>query len=341
MLPIRYRAPADANFWLTALRSVRALPAVESAALVVNDSGPLHGGDLLRGGIVPDGQMAPIGGFSLSYRSVGGDYFRTLGIPLVAGRPILDSDTGSSEGVVVLNRAAAAALWPGQSPLGKRLRGGGRPLRVVGIVPDFKLTQLDGEVSLQMYTSMQQDEGGFAGSSAILLRTKPGARAIADQTKAILLNLEKRMEGVEVQTMAQVRWKLLTAERFRAAVLLVFAGTATFLALIGIFGLVSYSVAQRHREIGVRVALGATYSRIVSGVLREALVPTLLGIAAGTAGALAASRLLAAFLFGVPPRDPLTFLAAIGLFFGAAFVAALIPALRSVRVDPAVALHHD
>ena len=212
-------------------------------------------------------------------------------------------------------------------------------MRVVGIVPNFKLTRLDGEVSLQMYTSMPQQPEP-AGTSTIMLRTKPGARGMADRTKAVLLNLERDLR-LEVLTMAQVRWKLLASERFRTAVLLIFAGTATFLALIGIFGLVSYTVAQRHREIGVRVALGATYSRIVSLMLRQALVPTVLGIVAGTVGALAVSRLLTAFLFEVPATDPATFSAAIGLFFCAAFVAALVPALRSFRVDPAVALRHE
>jgi predicted permease len=339
-LPMRYRPPVDTEFWLSALPYLRELPEVESAALAVNDGGPLGGGDMLRSGIVPEGQTGGQGrGFSLSHRSVGGGYFSTLGIPLVSGRPILDSDTASAEGVVVLNRAAAAALWPGEDPLDKRLGGFGRRLRVVGVVPNFKLTRLDGEVSLQMYTSMlQQPEP--AGTSTIMLRAKPGARAMADRTKAVLLNLERDLR-LEVVTMAQVRWKLLASERFRTAVLLVFAGTATFLALIGIFGLVSYTVAQRHREIGLRVAFGATYSRLVSLMLRQALVPTVLGIVAGTVGALAFSRLLAAFLFDVPATDPVTFSAAIGLFFCAAFVAALVPALRSFRVDPAVALRHE
>ena len=158
-LPMRYRSPADSGFWLSALRHLRELPDVESAALAVNDGGPLGGGDIRRGGIVPEGQTGGQGrGFSLSHRSVGGGYFSTLGIPIVSGRPILDSDTAGTEGVVVLNRAAAAALWPGEDPLGKRLGGGWR-LRVVGIVPNFKLTRLDGEVSLQMYTSMQQQPG--------------------------------------------------------------------------------------------------------------------------------------------------------------------------------------
>jgi putative ABC transport system permease protein len=338
-LPLRYRAPTDIEFWSSALRIVRELPDVESAALVVN-SGPLTGAAGTFAGIVPEGQAAGPGrGFRLSHRSVGGGYFTTLGIPIVSGRPILDSDTAGTEGVVVINRAAGAALWPGEDPLGKRLRGMGW-LTVVGVVPDFKLARLDGEVTPQMYTSMRQPSMG-AETSAILFRTKPGARAMADRTKAILLNLEKDMEGLEALTMAQVRWKLLASERFRTAVLLVFSGTATFLALIGIFGLVSYTVAQRHREIGLRVALGATYSRVVSLMLRQALVPTVLGIVAGIAGALAASRLLAAFLFEVEATDPATFSAAIGLFFCAAFVAALVPALRSFRVDPAVALRHE
>jgi predicted permease len=340
-LPTSYRSPADTEFWLSALRTLRELPDVESAALVVNDGGPLDGGDILRGGIVPQGQTAlKGGGFSLSHRIVGGGYFSTLGIPIVSGRPILDSDIAATEGVVVLNRAAAAALWPGEDPLGKRLGGGFRPLRVVGIVPNFKLTRLDGEVSLQMYTSTLQDQSASAGTSTIMLRAKPGASAVAERTKAVLLNLEKDSRP-DVRTMAQVRWKLLASERFRTAVLLVFAGTATFLALIGIFGLVSYTVAQRYREIGLRVALGATYSRLVSLMLRQALVPAVLGMVAGTVVALAVSRLLAAFLYEVGPTDLVTFSAATGLFLCAAFVAALVPALRSFRVDPAVALRHE
>jgi putative ABC transport system permease protein len=217
-LPMRYRAPADTEFWLSALRHLRELPEVEGAALVVNDSGPLGGHDNSRGGIVPEGQTGGQGrGFSLSHRGVGGGYFTTLGIPIVSGRPILDSDTDRNDGVVVLNRAAAAALWPGEDPLGKRLGGFGRRLTVVGIVPNFKLTRLDGEVSLQMYTSMLQQPMG-AETSTIMLRAKPGARAITDRTKAILVNLDKDVSHIDVLTMAQVRWKLLASERFRSAI---------------------------------------------------------------------------------------------------------------------------
>jgi ABC-type antimicrobial peptide transport system permease subunit len=308
----------------------------------LNDAGPLSGGDIKFGGIVPEGQTAGPGrGFSLSHRSVGGGYFDTLGIPIVSGRPILDSDTADAESVVVLNQAAAAALWPGDDALGKRLAGGPSGLlKVVGLVPNFKLTRLDGDVSLQMYTSMLQ-RPSFAQASTILLRATPDARAIAGQTKAILLNLEKDMPSVEAMTMAQRRWTLLTPERFRTTVLLIFAGTATFLALVGIFGLVSYTVTQRHREIGLRAALGASDANLVSLMLRHALVPAVLGIAAGLVGALAGARLLNAFLFGVKATDPASFGAAIVLFLCASFLAALVPALRSLRVNPAVVLRHE
>ena len=142
---------------------------------------------------------------------------------------------------------------------------------------------------------------------------------------------------------ARIQRVLIAFETAVALVLLVGAGLLanSFGRLIGIFGLVSYTVAQRQREIGLRVALGATHSGVVSLMLRQALVPTVLGIVAGVSVALAGSRLLAAFLFDVQTTDPATSSAAIGLFFCAAFIAALVPALRSFRVDPAVALRHE
>jgi predicted permease len=343
-LPTRYRSPADLQYWTEALRRTRELPFVERATLVVNDSGPLGGGDIRMSGIVPEGQPAVRGGgLSLSARHVGGDYFSTLGIPIVAGRPILDSDTASGEPVVVLNRAAAAALWPGQpadDAINRQITFGDRPIRVVGLVADFKLTRLDGDVSLQMYAPIGQLPGS-AGTSVILLRAKPGAQAVADRATAILRNLEKDLVWVDVASLADVRWKLVATERFRTTVLTVFAGTAVFLALVGIFGLVAYTVTQRTREIGLRVALGATGMGVAALMARHALAPALIGMAAGLAGAVAASQLVASFLFEIQPTDPVTFASAIGLFAAAAVTASLIPALRSGRVNPADVLRHE
>ena len=339
-LPPRYQSPRDTEYWMNALRLIRELPGVERATITMNDGGPLAGGDIRFGGLKPEGGASTAEGFSLSWRNVGPDYFETLGIPIVAGRPILDSDLRSGESVVVLNQLAASTMWPGDSAIGKRLGDNRRPLTVVGIVPDFKLTRLDGNVSMQMYVPYTQD-GTPAGTSAILVRARPDARALGDRMKAVLLNLEKALPFVDVSTMSQVRWKLVAAERFRATVLAGFAFTATFLALVGVFGLVAYSVGQRTREIGLRLALGATYGRVAALMVRQALVPAAIGAAAGLVGALLGSRVLESFLFEIEPTDPVTFAAAIGLFLAASTTAAVVPALRAFKIDPAATLRHE
>jgi predicted permease len=340
-VPNRFTGPQAREFWSTALRHVRELPDVERATLVLNDSGPLGGGDISIGGIkAEDRPGSGAGGFSLSTRSVGSDYFGTLGIPIIVGRQILDSDTRTSEPVVVLNRAATVALWPGEEALGKRIALGNRMIRVVGIVPDFKLTSLDGQVSLQMYTPIGQLPAS-AQTSAILVRAKPSARNIADQANALIRNLERDMTWVDVSTLAQVRWRLVAPERFRTAVLVAFAGTATFLALVGIFGLVSYTVTERFREVGLRLALGSTSARVVSLMARQALLPATIGITLGFVAAIVAGRLLSAFLFEIRPTDPGTLAAVIVLFTGLAAVASLVPALRCRRVNPSDVLRHE
>ena len=340
-LPDRYQDGAARAYWTEALRQMRARPDVESATLVINDTGPLGGGDIRLGGIGATGAASsPHEGLSLSHRVVGSEYFSTLGIPVLEGRPILESDTPDGERVVVLNRSAAAALWPNEHAIGQRIQFGRRPMRVIGLVPDFKLTQLTGDVTPQMYTPIGQLPS-FANTSAMLVRVKPGARAFADRSRAILLNLESKLEEVDVSTMAQVRWKLVAAERFRTTVLTVFAATALFLALVGIFGLVSYAVTQRYREIGLRLALGATLAQVVRLMVRQALVPAALGIAAGFAGAVVAGRVLASFLFEIEPTDPATLMSAVGLLAAAAVGASLVPALRCARVSPADVLRHE
>ncbi len=339
-LPPRYQSPRDTEYWTNALRLIRELPGVERATITMNDGGPLAGGDISFGGLEPEGGASSAEGFSLSYRNVGPDYFETLGIPIVAGRSILESDVRSGERVVVLNQLAASTMWPGDSAIGKRLGDNRWRLTVVGIVPDFKLTRLDGDVSMQMYVPYTQD-GTPAGASAILVRARPDAQALGDRMKAVLLNLEKDLQGVDASTMSQVRWKLVAAERFRTTVLAGFAFTATFLALVGVFGLVAYSVGQRTQEIGLRLALGSTCARTAALMVRQALVPAAIGTAAGLVGAVIGSRVLETFLFEIEPTDPVTFAAAIGLFLAASATAAVVPALRAFKIDPAAALRHE
>ena len=339
-LPLRYQSPRDADYWTSALRLIRELPEVERATLTMNDSGPLGGGDRRIAGLKPDGAAGHAEGFALSSRDVGPGYFETLGIPIIAGRPILDTDLAGGESVAVINQLAASTMWPGESAIGRHFGAGGWRFAVVGIVPDFRLNRLDGDVSMQMYVPYTQP-GTPAGTSAILVRARSDARAVGDRMTSMLLSLEKDLTFVQASTMTQVRWRLLATERFRTTILTIFAVTATFLSLVGVFGLVAYTVGQRTREIGLRVALGSTYGRVAGLMARQALVPAAVGIAAGVVGAFAASRVLQTFLFGIEPTDPATFVSVIGLFVLASAGAALIPALRAFRVQPANALRHE
>jgi putative ABC transport system permease protein len=337
-LPLRYQAPRDSEFWTNALRLIREVPGVERAAITMNDTGPLGGGDRMFGDLKPEGWVGD--GFSLSHRNVGPGYFETLGIPLIEGRPILDSDLRSGEHVAVLNKLAASTMWPGESAIGKHFGGGGFRHTVIGVIPDFKLNRLDGDVSLQMYVP-HTDFGTLAGTSAILVRARPDAQALSERMKAVLLNLEKGLTFVDVSTMAQVRWQLVAVERFRTTALAVFALTATFLSLVGVFGLVAYAVTQRTREIGLRIALGSTYGGVAVLMVRQAFVPTAVGVAAGIVVALLSSQVLGTFLFEIEPTDPATFGAVISLFLGASATACLIPALRALKIDPSTALRHE
>jgi ABC-type antimicrobial peptide transport system permease subunit len=269
---------------------------------------------------------------------VGDRYFETLGIPLVAGRDIRDSDRPEAGRVVVVNELAAAALWPGAPALGKRLIFMDQPATVVGIIPTFTITAIQREPTPQVYLP-RWDERGY-GTASILFRARPEAGNMTDVVSALAKSRESEA-FVKVRTMTGVRWQQLSMERFRAAVLLVFAGTALFLAIVGIFGIVSHGVVQRTREVGLRLALGATRGQVVALLLRDALVPCALGLAAGVGGALLASRVLAAFLFGVEPTDPATFGAAMGVLAVAAVAAALWPARRVNAISPMEALRHE
>jgi predicted permease len=342
-LPSRYRDGAvQTTFWVSALEHARKQPGVSSAAVVVNATAPLTGGDILEGDVVPEGHAgsgSSRDGLSVSLRRVSDGYFSTLGIPVVKGRPILESDTAGAELVVVLNELAANTLWPGQEPLGKRLRSGGVLKTVVGIIPTFRHSRLDGELTPQMFTSYLQ-QPSIASTSVIMLRVAPGADHSAAAVQSVLKGLDKDLL-VAVASMAQVRWELLATERFRAVVLVVFAASAVFLALVGIFGLVAYTIGQRQREIAVRVALGAVPRDVVRVVLREAVAPAFAGLAVGVAGALVATRALSSFLVDIQPVDPPTFAAALAVLAIAALVAGLVPARQALAIDPVEALRHE
>ena len=337
-LPTRYRGNAPEQFWTSALAESRNLPQVASAAITVNMSPPLSGGDM-GSEVFPEGSTAKaFEDAFFSHRRVSDNYFETLGIPLLSGTSFDASTMRTAPRVVVLNQAAARLFWPNDNPIGKRVQHMGNLLTVTGIIPTLKIASLAAEPTAQFYVPYTQDYS--FNTSTLMLRENPGEQGLPDAIRTLITNLEPEAT-VEVSTMAGVRWKQLADERFRTAVLMTFAGTALFLALVGIFGVVSYSAVQRTREIGLRVALGATRKDVVTLLLRQTLAPAIAGLVAGAVAAVAGSGLLSTFLFAVSPTDPFTFAAAVVLLTLAALGAGLLPALRVSRINPMVALRHE
>jgi hypothetical protein len=292
--------------------------------------------------VVPEGVVAqsPRDGLQVSYRDVSDEYFTTLGIPLSRGRGILLSDAAGAESVVVVNELAAAQLWPGEDPLGKRLgEPGGEMMTVVGVVPTFRHTRLDRDFAPQVYVPRLQGPS-FVRGAIMLFRAEPGDRRAAAAVRSTLTALESELEPT-VTTMADVRWRLVQPERFRTGVLLAFAGAAVLLALVGIVGVVAYTVGQRHREIAVRVALGAVPRDILGLTSRQAIVPALWGLALGLGSAMLTTRLLSSYLVDVGALDLPTFAAAVAALALFAAVAAVMTARRALVVDPVEALRAE
>ena len=342
-LPVAYRSfDQTSSFWTQALERFRVLPDIESVAVAVNAAPLLDGSDTSLGGLVPEGTpVGPGQGVSISLRQVSPDYFKTIGIQLQQGRAILESDNATSEKVAVFNEAAARLLWPGESALGKRAMWRAGSFRIVGIVPNFKHRDLSSDADPQMYVPYLQGAPPFGHSSATLtLKLRPGSPSPASSLPTIITGLESKAT-VRVQSMTDIRWSAVTMERFRTSVVLMFALVALFLALAGIFGVVSYAVTQRQREIGLRIALGARRANVARLVMRQAMVPSLVGIGVGLAASFGLTRFLKAYLFEIQPTDATTFLVVVVGLMLAALLASFIPARRACRVDPMSALRHE
>lgn len=340
-LPQRYNDDDRRRLmWRDALLQIRVLSGVDAAALVAYGA-PLTGNDYLNSGIMRADAppAADREGERFSVRRVSGDYFRTLGIPLLAGRPLEDSDNEGAEHVVVVNELAAARLWPGQTAVGQRLRRGKEERTVVGLLPDFPHTRLDADVSPQMYESYLQPAKKLDGAS-FLLRTGDASSGPLEAAKAVLLAMEPAMTLL-VSTVAERRWTLLAGQRFRTVVVGVFAASAFVLALVGLVGVISYNVAQRRKELALRVVLGAQ-SRDIAGVsVRHAIVPVVIGLVVGLAGAWGLSGLLESLLVDMSPVDLPTFATAVLVLACGATVAALLPVRQALAIQPADALRDE
>ena len=326
------------------LRRVRALPGVQSAALAGNL--PLtYNGDSMYIGVegIPDPPTDEQ--VDVIYRAVGPGYFDTMGIPLLQGRDFNDQDTTEESSYkVIVSEKLAQHYWPGKNPIGQRLKAGPTtseaPWReVVGVVKDVRQNDFIAPPKLQMYLSYRQLRE--LAPNALVIRTSVEPLSLASAVRGAVWAVDKDQPVSDIASMEQIVAGAVARQRFSMLLLALFAGLALLLAAVGIYGVMSYSVTQRSREIGIRMALGAQKSDVLRMTLRQGLRLAIFGVAIGIAGALVLTRLMASLLFGVSATDPATFAAITIIFSGVALFASYIPALRSVKVDPMIALRYQ
>jgi putative ABC transport system permease protein len=266
-----------------------------------------------------------------------GSYFQTLDIPIRRGRGILDSDRQNSEPVAVLSASAAARYWPGQNPLGKRIRiafdSTARWRTVVGVAGDTHWRTLR-EATPMIYLPYLQS--GWQGY--VVLRTTGTLTAMLPGIRSAVRDFDPSLVVWQPKTMDDYLAEPLAQPRMSAMLLSTFGLVALALAAIGLFGLMATAVREQTRDIGVRMALGATPGQVRNEILRRAMAVSALGAAVGIACALAGSRLIGSLLFEVSPTDPFALLGACGVLLGVALIAAYLPAHHASRVDPARAI---
>jgi predicted permease len=338
----RYPDGADrARYYSQALADLRALPGVESVGLI--NIAPLSRSGF-GGGVGVEGRSNEQATYS-DYRIVSPDYFTTMRIPLLSGRFITDADDSTAQHVTVINQAMAKKFFPGENPLGKRLYELGMdshravPMTVIGVVGDVRSDDLSKGPRPQHFVSYRQrPDRAFFGVFTIRSKIAPGALGPSARTALRLLDPNVL---ATVETMHAIRDRSVGSRRFTMMVLSAFALLGLILAAIGIYGVLSYSVSRRTREIGVRMALGAVRSRVVSMVLRDSLAPVIVGAGLGVAAALIGGRLIAALLYGVDATDPFTLASVVVVLLGVAVIASVVPASRAARVDPIVALREE
>lgn len=287
---------------------------------------------------VPEGQQP-----CAEARSVSPNYFRAMGIPLIKGRGFSSEDREGRPRVVMINQKMAQQFWPGGDPVGKTMtytsRGQGDSREIVGVVGNVKHFGLDQESVAEFYTPQAQQPSFH--TMMLIVRAESDPVMLTDAIRRQVAEIDKDVPLSEIRTLESVKASSVAQPRFRTVLLGLFAAIALLLAVVGVYGVIAYSVSQRTREIGVRMALGAEPGQVVTLLVRQGIVPVLAGIGIGVIGALALSRAISSLLFGVTATDPLTFLALPVLIAAIAVAASYVPARRATRVSPVAALRGD
>jgi predicted permease len=321
-----------AAYYDDVLRRVRAIPGVADASL--NDMLPFTGD---RSWAMPaEGRVYQRGQYPEGFtRVIGNDYFRTMGIPMRAGRDFTDADTRDAPPVVIVNESMARTLWPDRSAIGQRIQQGKSFPTVVGVVGDARHTALESAFTGEVYFPLGQY---FASRVDLVVRTALSPSQLAASARRALEPIAPVAAKGQWSPMQELIDKVASPRRFVVELLGGFATFAVVLAALGIYALISYGVTQRRQEIGIRIALGASASDVRGSIMRNTLSLAAAGMVLGVAGAMVVVPTMSGLLFGVAWSDPVSFAGALAILFLVAATAGLLPAHRASRVDPSVAL---
>ena len=330
-------------YWDQLLGEYRSIPGVQAAAITQWVPLGLTG----SGFIDIEGRDVP--GAGAVYRVVSEDFFRALAMPILAGRSFSSMDVMGAERVAVINRTMAERFWAGENPIGQRVRarsmeagGGGTPapwLTVIGIVGDVRTFGLETDARAEMYVHFRQRPQWTTSMTAIVRGNLPAAQ-LSGELRRRGATVDPQI-ALDIGTLDERLADTLATRVLTMTLLASFAAIALLLAAMGIYGVLSYAVAQRTRELALRSALGATRARLVQLVLGAGLRVIAVGLVAGMAAAIALTRMLESMLVGIEPLDPWSYGAAIALLLGVSLAAVLVPARRATRLDPMIALQGE
>jgi putative ABC transport system permease protein len=344
----RYTQPAlQAAFSEQLIRGLAAMPGVESVAAIAIR--PFTDGYWSNSFAIEGRPPLPAGQFiAADNNRATPDYFRTMSIPLRKGRAFTDRDSAQSSPVVIISETMARRFWPNEDPIDQRLTvpdGGPNPRQIVGIVGDIKHDGLEAIVIRPaMYTPFAQSPQSPAQSLTLLVRATGDAASLTGAVRSRVRELDKDMPIDNIVTLSQLVSDSVAQERFSTLLLSIFAAVALLLALVGIYGVMSYAVEQRAHEIGIRLALGAQISDVLRLVVGHGMMLAGAGVGIGVAAALVMAKLISGFsglLYGVKATDPSTFAVISLLLLAVALMACLIPARRATKVDPMAALRAE
>ncbi|HKP88254.1 MAG TPA: ABC transporter permease [Blastocatellia bacterium] len=334
----KYReTPQRMAFFQQALERIASAPGVQGAATAL--SLPLEGSSSRYFQIEGRPPQPPGQGYNANVNLASGDYFRTMGIPLIQGRAFNDGDVMGSLPVVIINQKMAQQFWPDEDPIGQRMGTGNDPLRtVVGIVGDVRQAALETEPRAEFFYPFFQVDFGFA---TFLVRTSGDPKSMIAAVRSEFQAVDKDQPVSNIRTMDEVLAQSVAPRRLNMLLLGIFAVLALVLAAVGLYGVMSYSVTQRTREIGIRMALGAGRGDVMKLVVGQGMILATAGVAIGLVASLVLTRFMASLLYGVGATDPVTFAVISVILIGVALGASYVPARRATKVDPMVALRYE